>query len=56
MWNSFLSLPLFLAHAVYYIRNVGWEDAPLADEGIEEAKQAGRNLKKHGFEYVDIFV
>jgi len=29
----------------------GWEDAPLADEGIEEAKMAGRNLKKHGFEF-----
>ena len=29
----------------------GWEDAPLADEGIEEAKIAGRNLKKHGFEF-----
>lgn len=29
----------------------GWEDAPLADEGIEEAKEAGRNLKKHGFEF-----
>ncbi len=32
--------------------SVGWEDAPLADEGIEEAKEAGRNLKKNGFEYV----
>ena len=29
----------------------GWEDAPLADEGIEEAKEAGRNLKKNGFEF-----
>ena len=29
----------------------GWEDAPLADEGIEEAIAAGRNLKKHGFEF-----
>jgi len=29
----------------------GWEDAPLADEGIEEAKQAGRLLKMHGFEF-----
>lgn len=29
----------------------GWEDAPLAEEGIEEAKQAGRNLKKFGFEF-----
>ncbi|KAL3935688.1 MAG: hypothetical protein SGBAC_008842 [Bacillariaceae sp.] len=29
----------------------GWEDAPLADEGIEEAKEAGRLLKLHGFEF-----
>jgi len=29
----------------------GWEDAPLAEEGIEEAKQAGRDLKKFGFEF-----
>lgn len=27
------------------------EDAPLADEGIEEAKEAGRLLKLHGFEF-----
>ena len=29
----------------------GWEDAPLAKEGIEEAKEAGRLLKKYGFEF-----
>mmetsp|Transcript_6726 Transcript_6726/g.10643 ORF Transcript_6726/g.10643 Transcript_6726/m.10643 type:complete len:918 (+) Transcript_6726:182-2935(+) len=29
----------------------GWEDAPLADEGIAEAKEAGRLLKLHGFEF-----
>lgn len=29
----------------------GWEDAPLAKEGIEEAIQAGRLLKAHGFEF-----
>lgn len=29
----------------------GWEDAPLAEEGEEEAKWAGRLLKKHGFEF-----
>lgn len=29
----------------------GWEDAPLADEGVEEAKEAGRLLKLHGFEF-----
>jgi bisphosphoglycerate-dependent phosphoglycerate mutase len=28
-----------------------WEDVPLADEGIEEAKEAGRLLKVHGFEF-----
>jgi 2,3-bisphosphoglycerate-dependent phosphoglycerate mutase len=27
------------------------EDAPLASEGIEEAKAAGRLLKIHGFEF-----
>ena len=29
----------------------GWEDVPLAKEGIEEAKRAGRLLKLHGFEF-----
>ena len=29
----------------------GWEDVPLAPEGIEEAKEAGKLLKKHGFEF-----
>jgi len=29
----------------------GWEDAPLAMEGVEEAKEAGRLLKLHGFEF-----
>lgn len=29
----------------------GWEDVPLADEGIEEAKEAGRLLRVHGFEF-----
>ena len=29
----------------------GWEDAPLADEGIAEAKLAGKLLKMHGFEF-----
>jgi 2,3-bisphosphoglycerate-dependent phosphoglycerate mutase len=29
----------------------GWEDAPLADEGIAEAKLAGQLLKVHGFEF-----
>lgn len=29
----------------------GWEDPPLAAEGIEDAKNAGRTLKRHGFEF-----
>ena len=29
----------------------GWFDAPLAPEGIEEAKEAGRLLKIHGFQF-----
>lgn len=29
----------------------GWEDAPLAPEGIVEAKEAGKLLRSHGFEF-----
>ena len=29
----------------------GWEDAPLAEEGVEDAKNAGRLLKRHGFKF-----
>ncbi len=29
----------------------GWEDPPLAEEGIEDAKSAGRLLKRHGVEF-----
>jgi 2,3-bisphosphoglycerate-dependent phosphoglycerate mutase len=29
----------------------GWEDAPLAQEGREEARLAGKLLKAHGFEF-----
>jgi 2,3-bisphosphoglycerate-dependent phosphoglycerate mutase len=29
----------------------GWEDPPLAVEGVEDAKNAGRLLKRHGFEF-----
>lgn len=29
----------------------GWEDAPLAKEGVVEAREAGRLLKAHGFEF-----
>jgi len=33
----------------------GWEDAPLAPEGVEEAKAAGKLLKAHGFEFDLVF-
>ena len=29
----------------------GWEDAPLAKDGVDEAREAGRLLKAHGFEF-----
>lgn len=29
----------------------GWEDPPLASEGVEDARAAGRLLKKHGFHF-----
>lgn len=29
----------------------GWEDAPLAEDGVDEAREAGRLLKAHGFEF-----
>jgi 2,3-bisphosphoglycerate-dependent phosphoglycerate mutase len=29
----------------------GWEDAPLATDGVTEAREAGRLLKSHGFEF-----
>lgn len=29
----------------------GWEDPPLAIEGVEDARNAGRMLKKHGFQF-----
>lgn len=28
----------------------GWEDAPLAEDGVKEAREAGRLLKAHGFQ------
>jgi len=33
----------------------GWEDAPLAKEGVDEAKEAGKLLKMHGFEFDVIY-
>ena len=29
----------------------GWDDVPLATEGVDEAKEAGKLLKLHGFEF-----
>lgn len=29
----------------------GWEDPPLAEDGVQDAKNAGRLLKKHGYEF-----
>jgi len=29
----------------------GWEDPPLAKEGVEDARNAGQLLKKHGYEF-----
>jgi 2,3-bisphosphoglycerate-dependent phosphoglycerate mutase len=29
----------------------GWEDAPLAEDGVEEARAAGRLLKRYNFEF-----
>ena len=29
----------------------GWEDPPLAEAGVNDAKRAGRLLKRHGFEF-----
>lgn len=28
----------------------GWEDAPLAEDGVSEAREAGKLLKAHGFQ------
>jgi 2,3-bisphosphoglycerate-dependent phosphoglycerate mutase len=37
--------------AHWYSVLLGWEDAPLAKDGIDEARAAGRLLKAHGFEF-----
>jgi len=29
----------------------GWEDPPLAESGVEDAKRAGQLLRKHGFQF-----
>lgn len=61
-WGSNRPAPTRLDSVIVIIRHgktqhnklglfTGWEDAPLADEGIEEAKEAGRLLKLHGFEF-----
>lgn len=33
----------------------GWDDVPLAPEGVEEAKRAGQLLKLHGFEFDAVY-
>jgi len=33
----------------------GWDDVPLAVEGVEEAKAAGKLLKLHGFEFDAVY-
>ena len=33
----------------------GWDDVPLAADGVEEAKEAGRLLKLHGFEFDAVY-
>ena len=36
-------------------RFTGWTDVPLTDKGIEEAKEAGRILKKEGYTFDVVF-
>ena len=33
----------------------GWDDVPLAAEGVDEAKRAGKLLKLHGFEFDAVY-
>jgi 2,3-bisphosphoglycerate-dependent phosphoglycerate mutase len=33
----------------------GWDDVPLAADGVEEAKRAGKLLKLHGFEFDAVY-
>ena len=33
----------------------GWDDVPLATDGVEEAKAAGKLLKRHGFEFDAVY-
>ena len=47
--SSFLVTLLFLNDFIGLF--TGWDDVPLAVEGVEEAKAAGRLLKLHGFEF-----
>ena len=35
----------------HFFSSLGWEDAPLAREGRDEARKAGQLLKAHGFEF-----
>ena len=39
-------------HLLYlFMFTIGWDDAPLAEEGREEARRAGKILKMHGIEF-----
>jgi 2,3-bisphosphoglycerate-dependent phosphoglycerate mutase len=46
---------VFIRHGRTHHNNLGlftgWEDPPLASEGIEDARRAGRLLQRHGFEF-----
>lgn len=47
MWHELISFTFFRLHRLGLF--TGWEDAPLAPEGVAEATEAGRLLKQHGF-------
>jgi bisphosphoglycerate-dependent phosphoglycerate mutase len=51
----FLAIPIQIARTACSRKLIGsflgWEDAPLAKDGIDEARAAGRLLKAHGFEF-----
>lgn len=53
--NSKDSVVVFIRHGRTPHNNMGlftgWEDPPLAPDGVEDAKNAGRLLKLHGFEF-----
>ena len=54
LWCSQRLVPSILIDKLPYF-DVIQEDAPLADEGVQEAREAGRLLKLHGFEFDVIY-